>query len=280
MTQLVPTGDGSPFDQIRRTDPDGTEYWAGRDLQPLMEYAAWRAFQIVIEKARASLALVQGSEMADQNFVEMRKVSGSRGPSGADYRLTRFGAYLVAMAGDDTKPAVAAARVYFAVQTRRAEVTQELTELEVARRYVLALEAKKELEAQNAQQRQRLAIAEPKAEFVDSFINPTEDTSTIRVFAAQINVGEQALREYLQKRKVIYRRLVEHRWSRSRQVKEPIYEWLAYAGYKAWFKPVDQPQAPRLHNGRMVTTLYVTPVGKTAIRRLLMKHPMSEEGAA
>ncbi|MEU6058037.1 RhuM family protein [Streptomyces sp. NPDC047097] len=39
-----------------------------------------------------------------------------------DYRLTRFGAYLVAMAGDDTKPAVAQARVYFAVRAREAEL--------------------------------------------------------------------------------------------------------------------------------------------------------------
>lgn len=280
MSTIAIPGDGSPFDQIRRTGPDGTEYWTGRDLQPLMEYASWRGFQVVIEKARTSLALVQGEEVADQNFAEMRKVSGSRGPAGADYHLTRFGAYLVAMAGDDTKPAVAAARVYFAVKAREAEVAQELTELEVARRYVLALERQQALEAQNAEQRARLAIAAPKAEYVDSFVNPTEDTSTIRVFAGQINVGEQALRDYLRQRKVIYRRLVEHRWSKSKQAKEPIYEWLAYSEYRTWFQAVDQPQAPRLHNGQMATTLYVTPVGKAAIRRLLMKHPMVEDGAA
>lgn len=155
-----------------------------------------------------------------------------------------------------------------------------LNELEVARRYVLALERQQALEAQNAQQRAQLAIAAPKAEYVDSFVNPTEDASTIRVFAGQINVGEQALRDYLRQRKVIYRRLVEHRWSRSKQAKEPVYEWLAYSEYRTWFQAVDQPQAPRLHNGQMSTTLYVTPVGKAAIRRLLMKHPMAEDGAA
>lgn len=42
----------------------------------------------------------------------------------ANYRLTRFGACLVAMAGDDTKATVAEARIYFAVKTREAEISQ------------------------------------------------------------------------------------------------------------------------------------------------------------
>lgn len=113
---------GSPFDQIRHEDAFGREYWTGREMQPLMEYTQWRDFAAVIEKARASLALVQGDDQAQQNFAEMRKVSGSRGPAGADVRLTRFGAYLTAMAGDDQKQAVAEARIYFAVKTREAEL--------------------------------------------------------------------------------------------------------------------------------------------------------------
>lgn len=150
----------------------------------------------------------------------------------------------------------------------------ELDELEVARRYVLALEAKKELEATVAEQRSQLAVAQPKADYVDSFVNPAEDTSTIRVFAGQLGVGEDALRNWLVARKVIYRRLVGERWSGKKQRMEPEYEWLAYSGYRSWFTPVDQPNAPRMHNGQMRTTLYVTPVGKVQIRRLLMKHPI------
>lgn len=116
------SGGSSPFDRIRRTDAYGREYWLGREMQPLMQYSQWRDFALVIGKARDSLALVQGEETASRNFAEMRKVSGSRGPSAADFELTRFGAYLVAMAGDDTKEPVAQARVYFAVRTREAEL--------------------------------------------------------------------------------------------------------------------------------------------------------------
>lgn len=112
----------SPFDAIRRMDERG-EYWTGRDLMPLMEYAAWDKFAAVIEKAKASLALVQGAGQAEHHFTAWGSDGGRWGNQRLDdCRLTRFGAYLVAMAGDDTKPAVARARVYFAVKTREAEV--------------------------------------------------------------------------------------------------------------------------------------------------------------
>lgn len=122
MTEIDRPG-VSPFDAIRRTD-DAGEHWKGRELQPLMDYSQWRDFAIVIEKAKASLALVQGQSAAQANFAEVRKNAGQAGRNGKDYRLTRFAAYLVAMAGDDTKEAVAQARIYFAVKTREAELAE------------------------------------------------------------------------------------------------------------------------------------------------------------
>lgn len=118
-------GGGSPFDKIRRIDTYGREYWTGRDLQPLMEYSRWEDFAAVIKKARDSLALVQGADQADHHFREMPEViSGGRWgqQTVGSYQFTRFGAYLAAMAGDDTKDAVAHARVYFAVRAREAEL--------------------------------------------------------------------------------------------------------------------------------------------------------------
>ncbi|MGI5144834.1 BRO family protein [Plantactinospora sp. CA-294935] len=139
----------------------------------------------------------------------------------------------------------------------------------------LAATQAEEIEAQRA----RLAVAEPKAEYVDGFVNPDEDASIIRVFAGQLGVGEKALREWMVARKLIYRRETEARWSSSQQRLVQDYQWLAYAYHADWFTTRDQPTAPRMHNGQMRTTLYVTPLGKVAIRRLLMKHPIERPAA-
>lgn len=120
MTQLVLAGDGSPFDRIRRTTPDGIEYWTGRELMPLMGYGAdWRNFVAAVE--RAKLACANSGADPARNFGDATKVSGARGPAAADFRLTRYAAYLVALNGDPRKPEVAAAQTYFAVKTREAE---------------------------------------------------------------------------------------------------------------------------------------------------------------
>lgn len=117
----------SPFDRIRRVDPDGSEWWSARDLMPLMGYTKWQAFEVPLNRAMKS-AEAQGINV-ENNFTGSRKVSGGRGPDQFDYRLTRFACYLVAMNGDPNKPEVAAAQAYFAVRTREAETTpaKELT---------------------------------------------------------------------------------------------------------------------------------------------------------
>ncbi len=144
----------SPFDQIARADERG-DYWMGRDLMPVMGYDSWRRFEEAIERAKASSGA--SGHNTDKAFVQVTQLAGG-GNLGdqrkRDYRLTRFAAYLVAMNGDPRKPEIAAAQTYFAVKTREAEAAQELTEIEVARRYVAALEAKEAAEAQ-------LAIAAP-----------------------------------------------------------------------------------------------------------------------
>lgn len=129
------SGGSSPFDRIRHLDTYGREYWLGREMQPLMGYPQWVKFEPVIEKAKTSLAIVQGEAAAQNHFSRMGKMvpigSGAEREV-PDFRLTRFGAYLTAMAGDDTKEAVAQARVYFAVRAREAELGA-ITELEIRR---------------------------------------------------------------------------------------------------------------------------------------------------
>jgi hypothetical protein len=124
---------GSPFERIRRLDAYGREYWLAREVQPLMDYSRWEDVAAVVEKAKASLALVQGDDQANHHFATCRSDGGRWGNRKLDdYKLTRFGAYLTAMAGDGAKEAIAHARVYFATKTREAEV-RALAEADVKR---------------------------------------------------------------------------------------------------------------------------------------------------
>ena len=112
----------SPFDAIKQTREDGSEFWSARDLQPLLGYANWQQFERPIERAMQA-AHNQNMDLSS-NFSGSTKVSNS-GPAQKDFHLSRYAAYLVAMNGDPNKSEVAAAQDYFARQTRFAEVIQE-----------------------------------------------------------------------------------------------------------------------------------------------------------
>ena len=119
-----PTGtpEGSPFDSIRQVDDQG-EFWSARDLMPMLGYGEWRKFDGAIDRAMATAS--NSGASVTSHFADARKMV--RRPQGggmeqADYRLTRYACYLVAMNGDPRKPEIAAAQTYFAVKTREAEL--------------------------------------------------------------------------------------------------------------------------------------------------------------
>lgn len=189
MTEIQTLGSESPFDGIRQVDENG-ELWTGRELQPLMDYRRWREFAVVIEKAKASLALVEGQASAGHHFVEIPKmvaIGSGASREVPDYRLTRFGAYLTAMAGDDTKEAVARARVYFAVRTREAEVGQRA----IPGSYPAALRAyADEVEAHQQTKEQRdalIPLAEAYADLMEA--DGTFDWAAVAQIFARITGG-------------------------------------------------------------------------------------------
>lgn len=121
LTALAPAST-SPFDQIRRTRSDQSEFWSARDLEPLMGYARWENFMAAVSRAKKT-AENQGMEV-DVLFLRSQEKTGGRPRE--DFELTRYAAYLVAMNGDPNIPAVASAQHYFAIRTREAEVCAEL----------------------------------------------------------------------------------------------------------------------------------------------------------
>ncbi len=115
------------FEQMARHDEElGAEFWLARDLQALLGYRNWRNFEPVIEKA-VSACVASGTEPSD-HFARLRKMvdigSGAQREV-EDIALTRYACYLIAQNGDPSKPEIAFAQTYFAVQTRRQEIIEK-----------------------------------------------------------------------------------------------------------------------------------------------------------
>ncbi len=114
------------LDGKKREAPNGEDYWMARDLQSVLGYANWQNFQTVIERAKTAC---DGSGVnSHYHFIDTNKVIASgKGAKleRADCYLTRYACYLIAMNGESSKPEVASAQTYFAVQTRRQEVSDQ-----------------------------------------------------------------------------------------------------------------------------------------------------------
>jgi len=108
------------LDNIRKVDKNGIEFWAARDLQELLGYSKWDNFKLAIDKAKMACESV--GAMASHHFADIGKMVslGSRAERNIDdVALSRYACYLIAMNGESSKPEIAAAQIYFAIQTRK-----------------------------------------------------------------------------------------------------------------------------------------------------------------
>lgn len=120
----------SIFESIMHISDDGEEYWLARELQVVLEYAEWRNFNKVIEKAK--IACKNAENGVELHFVEVNKTSPM--PNGGnkimqDYQLSRYACYLIVQNGDPNKEVIALGQTYFAVKTRQQELLENYPEL-------------------------------------------------------------------------------------------------------------------------------------------------------
>lgn len=122
----LPALGGKSFEELRRTNQHGAEYWSARDLQPLLGYTQWRRFEQAIERAMTSCE-ISGNNPAYHFAGAGKMIALGKGGQREvdDYQLSRFACYLIAQNGDPRKPEIAQAQKYFAVQSRRQELSDQ-----------------------------------------------------------------------------------------------------------------------------------------------------------
>ena len=114
------------FESIKHINEYGKEYWYARELQVALEYKRWDKFCKVIENAK--IACERSNYVVLDHFAQVGKMveigSGAKRKQ-VDYELSRYACYLIVQNADARKKVVALGQTYFAVQTRKQELSEK-----------------------------------------------------------------------------------------------------------------------------------------------------------
>ena len=114
------------FEDIKHIDEEGVEFWYARELMTVFKYKDWRYFNAVIQKAKTAC---QNSDITDDDhFVvnnKMVQIGSGAYREQIDYKLSRYACYLIAQNSNPRLKIIALAQTYFAIQTRKQELTEK-----------------------------------------------------------------------------------------------------------------------------------------------------------
>ena len=114
------------FEDRKHIDENGCEFWYARELQKVLDYKKWERFSNVIKNAM--MACKQSDCNVSDHFPgagKMIKLGKGGNRNVIDYKLSRYACYLIAQNGDSRKKVIALAQTYFAIQTRRQELSEK-----------------------------------------------------------------------------------------------------------------------------------------------------------
>lgn len=121
------------FEDIKHINEFWNEYWSARELYKLLEYSEYSKFLPVIEKAKE--ACKNSSQSVKDHFAQVSKMIKIAiwTPKETlrkidDYKLSRYACYLIVQNADSSKQTVALWQTYFAIQTRKQEVSEQFLE--------------------------------------------------------------------------------------------------------------------------------------------------------
>ena len=114
------------FEDIKHIDEYGNEFWYARELQKVLEYKEWRNFKKVIDKSIISANnSIHGNEDWVVEFNKPIITGKGKQELIKDYKLSRYICYLIVQNADPSKEVVALGQTYFAIQTRKQEITEQ-----------------------------------------------------------------------------------------------------------------------------------------------------------
>ena len=114
------------FEEIKHIDENNNEYWLARELQNVLGYHQWRSINELIE--RAKVACKESEFNIEDHFAlhrKMIKLAKEATRNVVDYKLSRYACYLIVMNGNPQKEIIALAQTYFAIQTRKQELSEK-----------------------------------------------------------------------------------------------------------------------------------------------------------
>jgi DNA-damage-inducible protein D len=123
--EIANISDKTVFEQIKQLDENGIEFWGARSLSKILDYAEFRNFVPVIERAKE--ACKNSNEDVDYHFVDYHEEIIHGKGAKQDYpsaKLSRYACYLIVQNADPGKEVVALGQTYFAIQTRLQEIQQ------------------------------------------------------------------------------------------------------------------------------------------------------------
>ena len=124
---IIPSSPHKNFEDLKKIDENKIEYWTARELLPILGYVNWQKAKDVIN--RATQACMKSGQNVENHFtqsVKMVEIGSNTVREVKDYKLDRYACYLIAQNGDPKKSEIALAQTYFAIQTRKQEIFEQL----------------------------------------------------------------------------------------------------------------------------------------------------------